>query len=73
MINAASAAIANSVLKQLLKLVKPEYRTNRISTGEIQSKIYKEVEVKPYRADYYQQGKENAIGGADWRIYFNKD
>ena len=72
-VNAATKAIAESVLKKLLKYVKSEYRTDRISTGEIKSKIYKEVAVKPYRADYYQQGKENAIGGADWRIYFDQD
>ena len=69
-VNAKTEAEALKTIKKLEKLVDRKYRTDEtpwLTTGLVSKKTYKEVKVRPHRADYYPEGK--ASGYPKWRSY----
>lgn len=69
-INGKTEAIALARLKDLIKLVAVKYRpdTEQIKQGKYSGKIYKEIDMIPYRADFYKKGKTQNY--PDWQYYF---
>ena len=68
-INARSKAEAISMIKHLLNYVEPKYRTDtkEIITGHYETDRFKVLKMRPYRADYYPQGKQTKY--STWQYY----
>lgn len=67
-VNAVNEGKAKFVLAQNLKYVEPKMKTDNYKYGRHPKNLYKTLHVKPYRADYYENGKTQTI--ATWRYYF---
>lgn len=68
---ASSKAGAIRIATSLNRYVKTKYKSEQLkpSTGYMEHKPYKELNVKPVRADYYPRGKQDRII-PEWRHYF---
>ena len=67
-VNASTEAQAKLIINQLKKYVDPKFRTDNLKFGSYGRKIYKEIAVKPVRADYYEHGKEQSY--PTWQKFF---
>lgn len=70
-VNAKTKAEALKTIKKLEKQVALKFQTKEtpwLTTGKVSDGTYKEIKVKPIRADYYPEGKENNL--PLWRYYF---
>ena len=67
-VNARTEAEAVRMIKQLEKYVQRKYLTNCLRTGRYKNNPFKEILVKPVRADYYPTGNKNIQ--PQWRYYF---
>jgi hypothetical protein len=67
-INANTENNAVEMAKSFLKYVEAKYKTNNIRTGEYLDNPFKVLSLKPWRADYYPNGKKNNY--PKWQHYF---
>ncbi len=70
-VNAKTKAEALKTIKKLEKQVISKFQTPELpwlTTGKVTKGTYKEIQVKPIRADYYPKGKAESI--PLWRHYF---
>ncbi len=66
-INGQSETESLNYLRDLKKFIDKKYLTNKIKTGVYPNKPFKELTVKPIRADFYPKGKEEMF--PLWRHY----
>lgn len=67
-INGKTETEALNYLKSLKKFINKKYLTDDITTGVYHAKPFKEIKLKPIRADFYPKGKEEMF--PLWRHYF---
>jgi hypothetical protein len=71
LVNAKTEAEALRVINKLESYVDNKFRTKEttgLKLGKYSKNTVKQIQVVPHRADYYPEGKENAI--PKWRHYF---
>lgn len=67
-INGKTETESLNYLKSLKKFIDKKYLTDDITTGIYHGKPFKEIKLKPTRADFYPKGKEEMF--PLWRHYF---
>ena len=67
-VNARTEAEALRVIRELQKYVQKKYLTDCLRTGQYKNDPFKEIVVKPMRADYYPTGNKNLQ--PEWKYYF---